>query len=92
MHQRNRPPPEIQVTLGYSDAIFYRLDFYWRAQRVIGEADGLNKYQSPEVLRTEKIRQEHLEQMDHRIVRWTFGEMMHQTDATIARIARKLGC
>jgi very-short-patch-repair endonuclease len=90
MHERDLPPPEIQITVEYSETIFYRLDFYWRAQRVIGEADGLSKYQTPDVLRAEKVRQEHLEQMDHNIVRWTFGEMVYQTDATIARIAAKV--
>jgi len=92
MHEHRLPPPEIQVTVAYSETLFYRLDFYWRTQRVIGEADGLRKYQTPEVLRAEKIRQEHLEQLDYRIVRWTFGEMMVKTDATIGRIAEKLGC
>jgi very-short-patch-repair endonuclease len=92
MRERDIPPPEIQITIGYSETVFYRLDFYWRAQRVVGEADGLNKYNKPEVLRAEKIRQEHLEQMDHTIVRWNFREMLFETDATIARLARKLSC
>jgi very-short-patch-repair endonuclease len=92
IHERDLPPPETQITVRYSPAISYRLDFYWRAQRVIGEADGMDKYQAPEVLRAEKIRQENLERLGYKVVRWTWHEIVVDTGATMARLAAALGC
>jgi hypothetical protein len=53
-HDYQLPPPILQAIIGgYEEA-----DFLWPDCRVIGEADGLSKYTSPEVLRREKEREE----------------------------------
>lgn len=55
-HDYGLPPPILQAVIGgYEEA-----DFRWPAYRVIGEADGMSKYTSVEVLRREKVRQENL--------------------------------
>ena len=89
MHEREVPPPELQVSID-AGAVHYRLDFFWRAQGVVSESEGLAKYDDIATLRAEKVRQERLERLGLRVVRWTFREMMVDTDETIARIRAAL--
>ncbi len=82
------PTPQAWVR---SDAGKYvRVDFLWDEERVIGEADGLNKYSTVEALRAEKIRQECLEARGFQVVRWTAAEMSGSPERTIERISRAL--
>lgn len=90
MHGNHLPPPLTQVWLTGSDGRPYRVDFYWPEQRLIGEADGMAKYDDPEALRAEKRRQERLEQAGFRVVRWSWSDMLRDTAATIWRIRRYL--
>jgi very-short-patch-repair endonuclease len=90
LHERELPAPELQVEVVAREGSSYRVDFLWRAQGVVGEADGLQKYSDPKVLRLEKIRQERLEQLGLKVLRWNWREMLVDTDATMARIARAL--
>jgi very-short-patch-repair endonuclease len=64
----------------------------WGAQRVIGEADGLAKYDVVGALRAEKLRQERLERLGFTVVRWTWREMLVDTEETVARLRRALRC
>jgi very-short-patch-repair endonuclease len=89
MHERNLPLPELQVTITVG-RMSYRVDFLWKAHRLIGEADGMIKYDEPGSLRAEKVRQEKLEQLGYRFVRWTWREMLAETDETVTRIRSKL--
>jgi very-short-patch-repair endonuclease len=84
------PLPELQTGIDASPSRHFRVDFYWRLQRVVGEADGLVKYDGPGALRAEKLRQEQLEEMGLRVVRWTWRDMLVDTDRTIARIRSAL--
>jgi very-short-patch-repair endonuclease len=84
------PAPELQVELT-SPAGCYRVDFLWPAQRVIGEADGLGKYDGAASLRAEKLRQEDLERLGYRVVRWTWRDMVVDPERTIGRLRRALG-
>jgi very-short-patch-repair endonuclease len=84
------PLPELQVELT-APARRYRVDFLWRVQRVIGEADGLGKYDAAGALRAEKLRQEDLESLGFRVIRWTWRDMLVDTEPTIARLRRALG-
>jgi Protein of unknown function (DUF559) len=90
MHERGLPPPEIQVRLVGADGVRYRVDFFWRQFGVIGEADGLVKYDGIDAVRSEKLRQEQLERAGFVIVRWTFREMLVETEATMRRLALRL--
>lgn len=53
-HDYQLPRPILQAIIGGLE----EADFLWPDFRVIGEADGLSKYTSPEVLRREKMREE----------------------------------
>lgn len=103
MHENNVPPPEPQQVLTGADGVEYRVDFYWKEKRLIGEADGRLKYRrlgvngsiDPEAAERavwmEKIREDALRDAGESFVRWTYGQMRYQTEATIARIMRRLG-
>jgi hypothetical protein len=86
MHEREVPAPALQVEIDAGGRASYRLDFFWPDQGVVGEADGMTKYDDPQALRAEKVRQERLERLGLRVVRWTWREMLVDTDETIARI------
>jgi len=88
--ERSLPYPELQVEFEPQPGVRYRADFFWRAEGVIGEADGMAKYENPNALRAEKLRQEHLEQLGLRIVRWTWRDIVADTDRTIGRLRRAL--
>ena len=56
--EQGLPAPETQVELYAPDGSFVALvDFLWREQRTVGEADGLGKYDQPGVGRREKQRE-----------------------------------
>ena len=64
------PPPETQIEVRGPDGTFLGLvDFLWREQRVVGEADGLGKYDAPLALRREKLREEALRACGLEVVR-----------------------
>ncbi|MFN2624952.1 MAG: hypothetical protein ABR520_02565 [Mycobacteriales bacterium] len=81
------PAPELQVVLGDDTGTTARVDMLWRAQRTIGEADGMSKYTSPEVLRAEKLRQEWLEEdVQYGVVRWTPLQIGGHPERVVRRI------
>lgn len=76
IHQQNLPAPRTQVTLGDAWGPQCRVDFLWDDVRVVGEADGLGKYEpgdgrsTRDVLRAEKRREEWLADSGYDVVRW----------------------
>ncbi|MPZ74269.1 MAG: hypothetical protein GEU74_13750 [Nitriliruptorales bacterium] len=76
MHEQGLPAPRTQVLIGDGEAPFARVDFLWPDVRVIGEADGLGKYESRgrrttrDIVRAEKRREERLADRGYEIVRW----------------------
>ena len=72
------------------DGIVYFADMVWEDQKVIGEADGLAKYDTREALLKEKHRQEALEAMGWRFVRWGWREGVTDPSIMVARISRSL--
>ncbi|CAB4917402.1 unannotated protein [freshwater metagenome] len=84
------PSPIPQAWIRSDAGRYARVDFLWDEERVIGEADGLSKYSTIEVLRAEKMRQEELEARGFAVVRWTAAEMSASPEHTIERISRAL--
>ena len=79
--------PELQHEVrGPDGKLIGRVDFWWNPFRVAGEADGLQKYDSPEKLHEEKLRQERLEQTGVRVVRWTWAEITEAPWEVAARL------
>lgn len=83
------PLPELQVRISTPLGDVYP-DNLWAAQRVIGEADGAEKYRSPEDLVHEKRRQEALEQLGYVVVRWMTQDMRRRPSSVIARVGAAL--
>ena len=83
------PLPELQVHIRTPEGDTFP-DFLWADAMVIGEADGAVKYTSREDLVQEKRRQEALEQMGFRIVRWMYSDIRQRPAAVVARIAAAL--
>jgi hypothetical protein len=84
--------PEPQVWVYEGDVPIYRLDFYWRRHRVIGEVDGKAKLASgdPNVLWEEKRREDYLREDDRDMMRWSYGDARYRAARTAARIRAKL--
>lgn len=87
------PMPASQVRLTRGGLFLARSDFWWEAQRVAGEADGLAKYTDADVLRAEKLRQERIESAGIRVARWTWHDIdrPHEARRTADRLRRILG-
>jgi very-short-patch-repair endonuclease len=83
------PLPELQVRIRTAEGDAFP-DFLWAEAMVVGEADGAVKYASREELVREKRRQEALELMGFRVVRWMYSELRQRPSAVISRIAAAL--
>ncbi len=84
------PRPECGLPVRGDNGVFYFADMVWEESQVIGEADGLAKYDSREALLKEKVRQEALEAMGWRFVRWGWREGVTDSSIMVARIGRAL--
>jgi hypothetical protein len=84
------PAPELQAWVRGGDGRSYRVDFRWRAQRVVGEADGWGKYVDLDVLRAEKRREDALRDAGLTVVRWTSDELWRSPADVVRRVARAL--
>lgn len=77
------PPCDLQVQLGAA-----RVDHYWREQRTVAEADGLSKYDSPQVLREEKLREDLLRDRGEQVVRYVWDEALRRPEVIAERLWR----
>lgn len=83
------PLPELQVRLETPEGVFFP-DFLWTAEMIIGEADGMVKYCTGADLLHEKWRQELLEQLGYRVLRWTYRDMRDRPTFVLRRIEAAL--
>jgi Protein of unknown function (DUF559) len=84
-------PPELQVTIHGERAQFAaRVDFLWRAQKVIAEADGLVKYNDRKDLLDERERDHQLREAGYIAVHFTWRELFAAPDEVIARLRNAL--
>ncbi|MGB7981045.1 MAG: DUF559 domain-containing protein [Candidatus Nanopelagicales bacterium] len=89
MRQAGLPLPDLQVPISTSVGTVYP-DFLWADYMLIGEADGLSKYDAPDSLAREKIRQQALEELGFQVIRWTSDEMRLRPGAVLGRIRAAL--
>lgn len=80
-HHYGLPRPILQAIVGGYDEV----DFLWEKHRVIGEADGMSKYTSPDVLHREKWRQEGIAQLGFTVFRWMWHDAYRRPDALAHR-------
>ncbi|MEE2060301.1 hypothetical protein [Rhodococcus artemisiae] len=81
------PAPILQQAVQARNGCTYRLDFFWRDSGVIGEFDGLGKYDDRRDLVAEKRREDALRALGFQVVRWTWRDL-YRFDVVAAEIAR----
>jgi hypothetical protein len=82
-------PPELQVTIHgvhEQEQFAARVDFLWREQKVIAEADGLVKYNDRKDLLNERERDHQLRAAGYTVVHFTWKEIFQATEVVIERI------
>jgi very-short-patch-repair endonuclease len=86
LREAGLPAPELQAWVDTPGGR-YRVDFLWRGQKVILEADGMAKYAgNPTALADEKRRQEHLERAGYRVIRVLWEDVVRHPAQTAARV------
>lgn len=87
------PAPEPQVTVVWDELGNPRIvvDFLWPEFGVVGEADGLIKYDEEldprkVSLRAEKLRQEEIEALGYVVVRWTWDDIWRRPEWVAMRL------
>jgi len=84
------PPAEPQARIFDAAGSFVgRVDFLWRRQGVVGEADGAMKYRGEDtvrVIRAEKDRQARLEELGLVVVRWDWRHLAGDPPELVARL------
>ena len=82
------PQPNIQFPIMTDEEVFYA-DFAWPEFGVIGESDGLGKYQGEEVAR-ERDREEKLRELGWVVVRWLYRDIVRRPGWVIEMVRRAL--
>ena len=84
------PLPQLGVPLRDLDGTMRWLDFWWPDRRVIGEADGVVKYDSRAALLAEKRREDALRAVVAGFVRWDWAEGVVNPHLMIRKIRHAL--
>ncbi len=84
--KRGLPEPILQQEFHDQRGFVGRVDMWWPQWRLIGEADGMGKYDDPQDLRREKIREDRLRALGLSVVRWTWNEIWDRPGDVLARL------
>jgi very-short-patch-repair endonuclease len=71
------PRPEHQVHVGV-----HRVDFLWRAQRLIVEVDGMATHLTPRAFQADRTRDRELRRLGYRVERFTWRDVTRDAPAT----------
>lgn len=82
------PEPELQRAFFDEEGLIGYADMTWEALGVIGECDGLGKYDGRPDLISEKVREDRLRALGYIVVRWTWLELMRNPQEIARRILR----
>jgi hypothetical protein len=82
------PEPMLQYPLYDREGLIGYADMGWPELGVIGECDGLMKYQSGEVLIQEKRREDRIRALGFIVVRWTWDDIIRYSQEVAAQIWR----
>jgi Protein of unknown function (DUF559) len=86
-HEHGLPRPELQVLLSGGDGgVIARADFYWARYRVVGESDGLLKYEDSRAAIAELKRDRLLREAGFEVVHFTWQELFGQPERVIDRL------
>lgn len=88
--QADLPEPVLQMPVYDADGLIGYVDMAWPDLMVIGEADGLLKYQDRADLIAEKLREDRLRALGWIVVRWTWDEVLRTPHVVVDRIRRAM--
>lgn len=80
------PEPELQFPLHDRAGLIGYADMAWPSLGVVGEADGLLKYDTRDAHVKEKIREDRIRALGFIVVRWTWDEIMRDSRSVASRI------
>ncbi len=89
------PEPALQQVLRVGGRFLARVDFFWKRWRIVGEFDGLGKYNDGETTVEEKRREDELRDHALEVVRWgwkdlwDFGRVREKFDRARRRAERR---
>lgn len=84
------PLPRVGLPVIGDDGRRYFADFAWEDRMVIGEVDGVSKYDTGDVLLREKSREDSLRRAGWKVVRWTGVEITRNPHVVLERLRRVL--
>jgi predicted transcriptional regulator of viral defense system len=91
-HEQGLPAPELQAHISGRDrTVIARVDFFWRRYNVIGEADGLLKYDSGEKAIAELKRDRLLREAGYQVIHFTWQELFGDPVRVAGRIREAFG-
>ena len=91
LHEQGVEPPELQVEVWLGGVQLARADHLWEQYAVIGEADGMGKYDGGGALIAEKRRQERLEQAGFVVVRYEWDDAYRRPQQLADRVRAAFG-
>ncbi|MCE0485610.1 DUF559 domain-containing protein [Ornithinimicrobium sediminis] len=77
LHVVGLPVPEPQAWISGEGGFSARVDFLFRAERVVVEFDGLLKYGTVRDVTAEKLREDALRRLGYEVVRLTWADLAH---------------
>jgi len=77
------PKPSTQHQLGP-----YRVDFYWPDYKLVVETDGWQKHGHRVAFEEDRARDAHLQATGHRVLRFTWNQVIDETLVVVLRIAQ----
>jgi hypothetical protein len=83
------PMPECGVPIRIGNKTYWA-DFCWKERGLIGEADGMGKYEIPGEREREALREQELRSAGWRIVRWGWEEAVTHPDRLLRLLSREL--
>lgn len=83
---RGVPEPVLQHSFSDDRGFVGRVDMWWPAFGVVGEADGLGKYSDIRDVRAEKVREDRLRALGLSVVRWTWEDIWSTPQDVVDRI------
>lgn len=87
--QGELPVPELQgLVCNQYGLLVARVDYLWREQRVVGEADGVLRYDDPRRVYEEKVREDRVRDAGFEVFRFGWTEAVHLPQVLLERAQR----
>lgn len=86
-----RPPDAVNAWIAYPDGGGAEADFVWHAERLIIEVDGRDVHTTHHAFEHDRTRDQHLNLLGWRVVRFTWRQVEHEPQAVAATVAALLG-